>query len=104
MDKNEPGAEIEVEENLDLPEVKEGQEDTTDWKAEAQKLREKAIAQRERTKSLKDQLKEAKAAVETAKVPKQTQDPSKADKLDETALDYLDLKGISESEDIKVVE
>ena len=50
----------EVEETLDLPEVQEGEEDTTDWKSEAQKLREKAIAQRERTKALKEQLKEAK--------------------------------------------
>jgi len=48
---------VEVEEALDLPETKEGEEDTTDWKAEAQKLREKAIRQRERTKELKAQLK-----------------------------------------------
>jgi hypothetical protein len=47
----------EVEENLDLPEVQEGEDDTTDYKAEAIKLREKAIAQRERTKELKAQLK-----------------------------------------------
>lgn len=103
MQTNEPEA-AEVEETLDLPEVEEGQEDTTDWKAEAQKLRDKAIAQRATTKSLKDQLKEAKAAVESVKAPKQTQDPSKADGLDETALDYLDVKGISEDEDIKVIE
>lgn len=53
MDKNQEEADV----NLDLPEVKEGETDTTDWKAEATKLREKAIAQRERTKALKDQLK-----------------------------------------------
>jgi len=102
--KNQPGTEVEVDESLDLPEVQEGQEDTTDWKAEAQKLRDKAIAQRERTKALKDQLKEAKAKVETAVPPKTTQDASKASELDETALDYLDLKGVSESDDIKVIQ
>ncbi len=102
MNENEVNAE--VEETLDLPEVVEGEEDTTDWKGEAQKLRDKAIAQRERTKALKDQLKEAKAAVESAKAPTQTQNPSKAEGLDETALDYLDVKGIDQSEDIKVIE
>lgn len=95
----------EVEESLDLPEEPaEGEEDTTDWKAEATKLREKAIAQRERTKSLKDQLKEAKTKLDTVAPPKTTQNASKADGLDETALDYLDVKGVTEREDIKVIE
>jgi hypothetical protein len=100
-DKNEV---TEVEETLDLPEVGDGEVDTTDWKVEAQKLRDKAIAQRERTKSLKQQLREAEAKVVAAVVPKQTQNPSKADGLDENALDFLDLKGITESEDVKVIE
>ncbi len=103
MEKENEGA-AEVEETLDLPEVAEGEEDTTDWKGEAQKLRDKAIAQRATTKALKEQLKEAKTAVEAAKAPKQTQDPSKADGLDDNALDFLDVKGITEDEDIKVIE
>lgn len=94
--------EAEVEETLDLPEVEEGQEDTTDWKAEAQKLRDKAIAQRERTKSIKARAKDAEAKV--AELTGKTAEPTKTSTLDETALDYLDLKGISESEDIKVIE
>ena len=97
MDKT--NEEIEVEETLDLPEIEEGQEDTTDWKAEAQKLREKAIASRERTKMLKQQLADAKKVTES-KVDSQP----KAGELDETQMDYLDLKGISEDEDIKVIE
>ena len=97
--KNESG---EVEESLDLPEVKEGEEDTTNWKEEAQKLRDKAISQRERTKALKQELKDAKKAVELIKKPEPT--PTKTGELDETALDYLDIKGISEAEDIKVIE
>ena len=64
MDKNQE----EVEVNLDLPEIKEGEEDTTDWKAEATKLREKAIAQRERTKALKDQLKALTPAEKRAEI------------------------------------
>lgn len=102
MDKNE--GEVEVEESLDLPEVTEGETDTTDWKAEAQKLREKAISQREKTKVLKDKLKDAEAKVVSAVAPKQTQTASKADGLDETALDYLDVKGVTERDDVKVVE
>lgn len=102
-EKNEAGA-VEAEENLDLPEPEEGQEDSTDWKAEAQKLREKAIAQRERTKALKTQLAEAKAKVDSLPAPTQTQKPSSTNGLDETALDYLDVKGVTESEDIRVIE
>lgn len=98
MDENK-NEEVEVEETLDLPEVEEGQEDTTDWKAEAQKLREKAIAQRERTKMLKQQLADAKKAAES-----RVDSQPKTGELDETQMDYLDLKGISEDEDIKVIE
>lgn len=61
------------EENLDLPQVKEGEEDTTDWKAEATKLREKAIAQRERTKTLREQVK--KYEEEKAKPPETSNEP-----------------------------
>lgn len=93
----------EVEETLDLPEVEEGQEDTTDWKAEATKLREKAIKQRETTKSIKAKLAEKDAAIAALAGGKKA-DVSKTGELDETTLDYLDLKGIVEPEDIKVIE
>lgn len=93
-----------VEENLELPTVKEGEDDTTDYKAEALKLRDKAIAQRERTKSLKKELADTKRAVEIAAGIKKEPTSVKTGELDETQLDYLDLKGYTESEDIKVVE
>ena len=99
---NEPGAE--VEESLDLPEVKEGEEDSTDWKAEATKLREKAIAQRERTKSLKQQLADKEKAISALATGSKKAEPSSTGELDQTQLDYLDLKGISEADDIKVIE
>jgi hypothetical protein len=106
MDKTNEGDQVEevevIEEDL------EQLDDTTDWKAKAQEIeqkrREDGIRSRERTKALKDQLKEANKAVESVKAPKTTQDPSKAEGLDETALDYLDVKGIDQSEDIKVIE
>jgi len=91
----------EVEVDLDLPETKEGEEDTTDWKAEATKLREKAIAQRERTKSLKEQLKTITAEKEK-KVEITPVKPT--GELDDTQLDYLDLKGYTEDEDIAVIK
>ncbi len=95
---------VEVEESLDLPTVAEDQEDTTDWKAEAQKLRDKAIGQRERTKALKAELASTKKAVELAVGSKKEASQPKTGELDETQLDYLDLKGISDSEDIKLIE
>lgn len=100
--KNE--VEVEVEETLDLPEVPEGEEDTTDWKAEAQKLRDKAIAQRERTKSYKTKLAEKDAAIAALATGSKKVEPSKAGELDETALDFLDVKGVTEADDIKVIE
>ena len=90
--ENEDG--IEIEETLDIPETEE--EDTTDWKAEAQTLRDKAIAQRERTRLLKQELADTKRAVGIAS-------RTKTGDLDETQLDYLDLKGISEEDDIKIL-
>lgn len=93
-----------VEESLDLPEVEDAENDTTDYKAEALKLRDKAIAQRERTKALKKELADTKKAVEIAAGIKKEPTPVKTGELDETQLDYLDLKGISEAEDVKVIE
>lgn len=72
--------------------------DTTDWKAEAEKAR--GIAQR-----LKTKLEKANKPKEE-KVEKQV--PVKTDAepggLDETQLDYLDLKGISDQDDIDLIE
>ena len=100
----EPNEVAEVEETLDLPVVVEGEVDTTDYKAEALKLRDKAIAQRERTKTLKKELADTKRAVEIAAGIKKEPTPVKTDDLDETQLDYLDLKGVTEAEDVKIIE
>jgi hypothetical protein len=95
----------EKDENLELPpDPKEGEEDTTNWKEEALKLRDKAISQRERTKAIKQELKKAKDAVDVITASKKEPIPAKTGELDETTLDYLDLKGINEAEDIKIVE
>ncbi len=94
---------VEVEENLDLPAVDEGEDDTTDWKAEAEKLQHKAISQRERTKTLKKELAEARKAVGVVAGSKETPSQPKGE-LDATQLDYLDLKGYTESEDINFIQ
>lgn len=94
----------EAEEILDLPaEVAEGEEDLTDWKAEAKKLQDKAIRQRESTKTLKQKLKDKETAIEALAGTKKAE-PTKTGELDETQLDYLDLKGINDADDIKVIE
>ena len=93
------------EETLDLPaEPGEGEEDLTDWKVEAQKLRDKAISQRERTKTLKKELAETKKAVEVAVGSQKPPAPVKTGELDETQLDYLDLKGISDPDEIDIIQ
>ena len=70
----------------------------TDWEAEAKKAR--GIAQRLRTKLTKAEEKKKEMVVPVEPV-KKTQNTGE---LDETTLDYLDLKGISESEDIDVIQ
>lgn len=99
--QNEPVIEDEA---LDLPaEPAEGEEDLTDWKEVAKKQNEKAIAQRERTKALKKTLKEKDEAIAALAGTKKPES-SKTDGLDETALDFLDVKGFTEPEDIKIIE
>lgn len=95
---------VEVEENLDLPAIEEGEDDTTDWKAEAEKLQHKAISQRERTKTLKKELAEARKAVGIVAGSKEKPSQPSTGELDATQLDYLDLKGITESEDINLIQ
>lgn len=90
---------IEVEETLDLPEVKEGEEDTTDWKAEATKLREKAIRQRERTKILKEQLK-----ANTPKAEAKAEPEKKSGELGYSELAYLRADGIKDKAEIALVK
>jgi len=92
--KNESG---EVEENLDLPEVKEGETDTTDWKAEAETLREKAIKQRERTKELKAQLKALTPAEKKAEAKSENKSESRdLDSGDKALLVAYGVKGSDE--------
>lgn len=83
-------------------------DESTDWKSKAeeleQKRREDGIRQRERSKALKQQLADAKKAVDDAKKSSQKADAPKTGELDETQLDYLDLKGISDEDEIAVIQ
>ncbi len=97
-----------VEEEALIEENLEALDESTDWKAKAEELerkrREDGIKQRERSKALKQQLAEAKRLADEAKKPQETPSQPKTGELDETQLDYLDLKGITEDEDISIIK
>ena len=90
-----------VEETEEVEETTPDEELTpdTDWEAEAKKAR--GIAQRLRTKLIKATEKKVEK-VEPKKEP--VKEEPKTGELDENALDFLDLKGITEDEDIQVIE
>lgn len=99
MDTNEtePQVEVEVEEEVEAEEETDAPPTaTTDWEARAKVLEEKAIIQRERTRTLKDRL----AKLEKAQAPKA--ETPKTGELDETTLDYFDLKGYSDLDEIDI--
>jgi predicted ATPase len=86
-------------------------DDSIDWKAKAEEL--KGIAKRRATqlKKFKDAATKAVEAAKAAEAAKEadkaiTPQPAsqKTGELDETQLDYLDLKGISEPEDVDIIQ
>lgn len=91
----------ETEETKEVDEVTPEDELTTDtdWEAEAKKAR--GIAQRLRTKLTK--ATEKKVEKVEPKVEPVKKEPNTGE-LDETALDFLDLKGFTEDEDIELIE
>lgn len=89
----EPVEEEEVEETPAEP-----TDDIDQLKSRLQKFEEKGITQRERTRALKAEIEKLKKAAAPKEVPQ-----NKTDELSETQLDFLDLKGISEQEDIDVI-
>lgn len=92
---------IEVEEEEEeADEPTEPTEDPNALKARIQKLEEKAIAQRERTRLLRQELAKAKPKPEA---PKEAPSQSSGE-LNETQLDYLELKGVTEQEDIDYIQ
>jgi len=92
--KNEE-TEIELEPEEETPEADLTPE--TDWEAEAKKAR--GIAQRLRTKLTKAE--EKKVVVEATKPVKEV---PKTGELDETQLDYLDLKGVTDADEIDIIQ
>lgn len=83
-------------EELNLEEEVE-ETDTTDWKAEAEKAR--GIAKRLQTK-----LEKAKAPPKEEKKAEPVKQDAKTGALDENALDFLDLKGITDEDEIDIIE
>lgn len=89
----------EIEEEIEEETPEDELATDTDWEAEAKKAR--GIAQRLRTKLTKATEKKV-AKVEPKKEPAKY--VPNAGELDENALDFLDLKGITEDEDIALIE
>src|SRR3990167_873452 len=90
-----------LDENFD--EIQES--DETDWKSETNKLREKAIRQREKTKTLRDSLKEAEVKLmEFEKSKPSKEEKSKPDEELLKRLDNLALKasGIKEAYEVEL--
>ena len=80
----------------DLPEVEEGQDDTTDWKALA--LKNQGIAKRLKTKL--DKKEETKEVEEPKAKPKKKKSPiKKQEGFDYGQLAYLETKGITNEKD-----
>lgn len=73
-------------------EASEEEKDTTDWKAEAE--------------ALAGRLKRAETKLEKSKINEKVEQKlkEKTGELDETQLDYLDLKGVSDSDEIDVIQ
>lgn len=98
---NDNTAEEVVEEDDAAEEVAAPVNETPDDKeVRLKRLEENAIRQRERTRALKAENEKLKKSLQP--VP-QKEAPSKTGELDETQLDYLDLKGITESDEIDVI-
>lgn len=97
MDENESNTDAVTEEVVETDEVT-----TTDKPAEEPKAEKPTETLEQKAARLKRELKQ------TEKKLGITEDAPKAEKktdgLDDTVLDYLDLKGVSEAEDIEVIE
>jgi len=102
-EKTNEDTEVEVvEEETEEETPEEDLTPETDWEAEAKKAR--GIAQRLRTKLTKatEKKEEKKEKVEPKK--ELVKKEPNTNELDENALDFLDLKGITEDDDIALIE
>lgn len=94
------GVDIQNDENLEVEDLGNEQSDVKPIKKEYTTEQKLARVERLRNKYIKELGIDEKPKVEPIKAsPKET-----TDILDETQLDYLDLKGVTEDEDIKVIE
>lgn len=95
---NEP-QDVEIEEVEDAEDnAPEPTDDINELKDRLKKFEEKSITQRERTRAMRAEIDKLKKAT----TPKT--DVPKTNELDETQLDYLDLKGISDEDEIDVIQ
>lgn len=97
MDKDNEQVDVDLDLDETEEETPEEPGQTTDWEARAKRLEEKAIAQRERTRLLKAEMAKLKKAQEK-------KDEPKTGELGDSDLNYLDLKGVTEEEDIDIIQ
>jgi len=93
----------EVEEEAE-EEAPEPTDDINELKNRIKSLEEKHITTRERRRADKVEIARLKRLVETKSETSSKSQDKKSGELDDTQLDYLDLKGITEDEDIAVVQ
>lgn len=93
MEPNEETVVADIESEVEShDEATEEEKDTTDWKAKHDELA--------------GRLKRAETKLEKSKIDKKVEEKiqQKAGELSESQLDYLDLKGVTEDEDLAVIE
>jgi len=100
--KNEETVVEETEEVVEDETPEEELTTDTDWEAEAKKAR--GIAQRLRTKLTKATEKKVEKVEKVEPKTEPVKEVSNTSGLDENALDFLDLKGFTEDEDITLIE
>jgi hypothetical protein len=86
----------------DTDETEAGDDDTDEPKAKAKETPEQKKARL--TRELNRLLKKNPDLVEERKVEKKKADTAKPDGLDEAQLDFLDLKGVSDQDEINLIE
>lgn len=95
-EENQDDIDLELDEEEDTS-TDEEQEDTTDWKARAQELEQKASKQRENTKALKAEIAKLKESYQPV-------EPSKSNEPDYAKLAFLKGEGITHPDDQKLVQ
>ena len=102
METNETETVVEEVEEDVVEETPPETEDPAELKARIKTLEEKAIAQRERTKILKQEMAKFKTQSEKLSEKKPEKVETKSGELDEAQMDFFELKGFSDPDEVEV--